>query len=190
MANEQDDAALVLACRRGDARSWEALIEKYKRLIYAIPKRARLDDDQAADVFQMVFSKLVENLDKIEQPERLQAWLVTTARRETIRLINESRRTVSVTSDDEDAPDPLDSIADTNPLPDEVLERLQFQQRIRAGMDAIDERCRNLLQWLYGEVDAPSYAEIAARLGIPEGSIGPTRARCVEKLKKSVGASN
>lgn len=189
MDNDQDDAALVLACRRGDAKSWETLVRRYKRLIYAIPRRARLGDDQADDVFQMVFSKLVENLDKIEQPDRLQAWLVTTARRETIRLINQSRRTVTLVSDDEDAPDPVDSIADTSPLPDEVMERLQLHHRIRTSMDAIDERCRAILQWLYGDGEAPAYTEIATRLGIPEGSVGPTRARCVEKLRKQMEVS-
>jgi RNA polymerase sigma factor (sigma-70 family) len=186
MTNDYDDTQLIRACRNGDAGAWEQLIRRYRRLIYTIPRRAGLDDDQAADVFQVVFSKLFENLDKIAQPDRLQAWLVTTAKRESIRLANQGRRMVSLAGDDESEADPMDNIADNNPLPDEIMERLQFQQRIWVGMDSIDERCRNLLQWLYSDDEAPPYAEIAARLGISEGSIGPTRARCLEKLRKSV----
>jgi RNA polymerase sigma factor (sigma-70 family) len=189
MITQDNDAQLIQACREGNAQAWEKLIQRYQRLIYTIPRRAGLDENQAADVFQMVFSKLFENLNKIAQPERLQAWLVTTAKRESIRLANQGRRVVSLTSyenDDDDNVSPIDNIVDTNPLPDEVLERLQFQQRIWDGMDALDERCRNLLQWLYAEDDAPTYIEIATRLGISEGSIGPTRARCIEKLRKRV----
>jgi RNA polymerase sigma factor (sigma-70 family) len=72
------------ACRRGDEAAWEALVERYQRLIYTIPRRAGLDKDQAAEVFQEVFTTLFEKLETIEQPERLQAWLVTTARRKAV----------------------------------------------------------------------------------------------------------
>ncbi|HKP13543.1 MAG TPA: sigma factor, partial [Blastocatellia bacterium] len=82
------DEALVLACRRGDETAWETLVERFQRLVYTISRRAGLDEDAAADVFQNVFASLVERLDRIEQPDRIQAWLVTTAKRETWRAIS------------------------------------------------------------------------------------------------------
>jgi len=82
------DKQLLLACRQGHESAWEALIDRYQRLIYAIPRRAGLDKDAAADVFQEVFATLFEKLNDIAEPDRLQAWLVTTAKRKTWRLIS------------------------------------------------------------------------------------------------------
>src|SRR5690242_11091622 len=81
------DEALVLACRRGDEAAWETLVERFQRLIYTIARRAGLDEDAATDVFQNVFASLVERLDRIEQPDRIQAWLVTAAKRESWRAV-------------------------------------------------------------------------------------------------------
>jgi RNA polymerase sigma factor (sigma-70 family) len=170
------DLELVSACRRGDQLAWEKLIRRYQRLIYAIPIRAGLDEDQAAEIFQDVFTTLFQKLNDIEEPERLQAWLVTTARRKTWRTI--SRAHSSSEADLSDAA----AVRDEAPLPDEQLFILEEQHRIRVALASLDERCRNLLQMLFYRAEPPSYAEIAAALGIREGSIGPTRARCLEKL--------
>ncbi|MDB5076880.1 MAG: putative polymerase sigma factor, partial [Chloroflexi bacterium] len=83
---EVSDGALLLACRQNDQAAWVALIARYQRLIYSIPRRAGLNPEQAADVFQQVFATLVEHLDQIEHPDRIGPWLVTTARRETWRV--------------------------------------------------------------------------------------------------------
>src|SRR5262245_22351993 len=88
---ETTDKQLLLACRQGDETAWEALIARYQRLVYAIPRRAGLDTDQIAEVFQEVFATLIEKLDEIEQPDRLQAWLVTTSRRKTWRIISKEK---------------------------------------------------------------------------------------------------
>ena len=181
-ANGDSDLQLVLACRRGDQLAWEKLIRRYQRLIYAIPLRAGLDEDQAAEIFQEVFTTLFQKLNDIEEPERLQAWLVTTARRKTWRTISKAhvRRRSDVNADlpaDEAA-----AIRDEAPLPDEQLLILEEQHRIRTAVSLLDERCRTLLQMLFYRSEPPSYAELAASLGIPEGSIGPTRARCLAKL--------
>lgn len=179
---KDSDLELVLACRRGDQLAWEKLIRRYQRLIYAIPLRAGLAEDQAADIFQDVFTTLFQKLNDIEEPERIQAWLVTTARRKTWRLRSEAQaRPRSVSNADSLATESV-PILDAAPLPDERLMILEEQHRIRTAVSLLDERCRNLLQMLFYSGDPPSYAEIAASLGIPEGSIGPTRARCLEKL--------
>lgn len=176
----RDDAALVHACRQGDTGAWERLVHRYRRLIYTIPRRARLGDADAADVFQTVFARLHENLDTLAQPERLQAWLVTTARRETLRLLRERARSVEDPAAGAAAPEPVDP----DPLPEALLEQLQLHHRVRQALERLPEPCRTLLGLLYGENEPPPYAEISARLDMPEGSIGPTRARCLAKLRR------
>jgi len=180
------DAQLISACRRGDESSWESLIHRYKRLIYAIPRKAGLDDDQAADVFQEVFATLLQKLNDIEDPDRLHAWLVTTARRKTWRVISKARN-LSSWSEDEESDDHLARIPDEAPLPLDVLEQLEQQHRVRQAVAGLDERCQKLIKMLFYQSEPPSYADIAAALGTSEGSIGPTRARCLEKAMKLLG---
>ena len=182
---ESTDKQLLLACRRGDETAWETLIARYQRLIYAIPRRAGLDPDQMAEVFQDVFATLVEKLDEIEQPDRLQAWLVTTARRKTWRIIAKEK-SGPLSTDDESLENEVRQLAGNNPLPDEVLLKLEEQHEVRTALAALDERCRTLLTLLFYTAEPPAYAEIARQLGSSEGSIGPTRARCLEKLLKSL----
>jgi RNA polymerase sigma factor (sigma-70 family) len=182
------DAALVARCRRGDGSAWEALVHRYQRLVYAIVLRTGLDEHAAADVFQTVFSRLVTHLDRIAEPDRLQAWIVTSAKREALLQRSRGQRMVSMTRDeDDDGGEGGWDIADESPLPDEVLAELQQAHQVRIGLDRLDGRCRDLLLLLFDGRDAPAYEEVAARLEMPLGSIGPTRARCLEKLRRLVG---
>ena len=183
---QQSDRELILACRRGDQAAWESLVRRYQRLIYTIPRRAGLNEDLAADVFQEVFATLFEKLNEIESPERLKAWLVTTARRKTWRSINRENRLQAFGDDDDDETGEaeLSKLADEAPLPDEALIRLEEQHGLRLAVSQLDERCGKLLTLLFYEEEPLPYAEIAARISAPEGSIGPTRARCLQKLLK------
>jgi RNA polymerase sigma factor (sigma-70 family) len=176
---DDSDLQLVLACRRGDQLAWEKLIRRYQRMIYAIPRSAGLDEYQAAEIFQDVFTTFFQKLNDIEEPEKLQAWLVTTARRKTWRTIARSQ---TRTREDAEASNEADAVRDETPLPDEQLLILEEQHRVRTAVSMLDERCQKLVQMLFYEAQPPSYSEIAASLGIPEGSIGPTRARCLGKL--------
>src|SRR5687767_10140371 len=115
---ERTDEQLLLACRRGEEDAWEALVRRYQRLVYAVPRRAGLDEDAAAEVFQEVFTTLLENVAGIEQPSRLHAWLVTTARRKTWRIITRSKATRAF-GGGEDEEDEMLSVADERALPDE-----------------------------------------------------------------------
>jgi RNA polymerase sigma factor (sigma-70 family) len=179
---QQSDPDLVSACRRGDPLAWEKLIQRYQRLIYTIPRRAGLDEDQSAEVFQEVFTTLFQKLGDIEEPERLQAWLVTTARRKTWRTICKEKAWQPTEPTHEVGVQKESSIPDDAPLPDEQLIILEEQHRIRVGLESLDERCKKLLELLFYAPEPPSYAEIAILMGTSEGSIGPTRARCLEKL--------
>jgi RNA polymerase sigma factor (sigma-70 family) len=177
------DKELLIACRNGDQASWEALVNRYQRLIYAIPRRAGLDEEQARDVFQEVFVTFFQKLDDISEPDRLHAWLVTTARRKTWRLLMKERSFRRGGAADDGTDDAtLAMIPDKTPLPDETMVRLEEQHRIRQAFSGLDERCQKLLSLLYYQREPPSYAEIAEEFGTSEGSIGPTRARCLKKL--------
>ncbi len=191
LAHDDDhdgDAALVARCRHGDGAAWAALVRRYQRIVYAIAMRTGADEHAAADVFQTVFSRLHEHLPRLAQPERLQAWIVTTAKREALRVRQIGRRTVSMTrADDEDgdAGNAIeDGFADDAPLAEEALDRLQQLNLLRSALDRLDLRCRDLLTLLFADDDErPAYDEVARRLALPVGSIGPTRARCLAKLR-------
>jgi RNA polymerase sigma factor (sigma-70 family) len=184
---EVSDEALILACRRSDQAAWEALIARYQRLVYSIPRRAGLDAQQAADVFQQVFASLVEHLHHIEHPARIGPWLVITARRETWRV---SRGRIPAWSPVEGEDDGASGqIADESPLPDEVALRQERREQVRQAMTALGEPCRTLLLMLFFRPEPPPYAQIAAALGTSEGSIGPTRARCLQKIARLLDES-
>jgi len=184
----EDDAALVARCLRGDGSAWEALVKRYQRLVYAIVRRIGLDEHAAADVFQNVFSRLVAHLPKIADPSRLQAWIVTTAKREALLQRSRGQRTVSMTRDDEASGDGAEwDMADDTPGAEQALDDLQQADQVRRALDRLDERCRTLLTLLFADDDErPAYDEVARRLGTSVGSIGPTRARCLDKLRKLV----
>ena len=183
--DERDDATLMAACRRGDASAWESLVNRYQRLIYAIPRRAGLDDDQCADVFQRTFALLVEHLDRIDAPDRVRAWLVTTARREAQRTRQKAARTQPFpTAEDEEGAGAEAALPDLAPLPDAAVLQLEEQHQVRTALARLDERCRQLLTLLFYRTEPATYDEITATVGMPAGSIGPTRARCLEKLGK------
>jgi RNA polymerase sigma factor (sigma-70 family) len=181
-ASDQSDEALVHACRRGDQQAWEQLVRRYQRLIYTIARRAGLDEDQVGEVFQQVFVALFEQIEQIQQPDRLSAWLTTLTRRKTLQLLRGQTTIATLGNDDETAI--AEILADPSPLPDELLIRLERQHTVRRAIAALEERCRVLITLLFSEAEAISYSHIAATLGISEGSIGPTRIRCLQKLRR------
>jgi RNA polymerase sigma factor (sigma-70 family) len=180
---EKSDEDLVAACRQGDEEAWSLLAARYQRLIYAIPRRAGLDEDAAADILQQTFLKLLENLQKIQQPAQIHAWLVTTARRETLHFLRQRKKApqVSLEAGEGDEFKEKEFPSD-EPLADEVLLEMERQHRVRTAVTSLDERCRNLVNLLFYQKAQIPYSEIARILGISEGSIGPTRARCLQKL--------
>lgn len=182
------DDDLLRQCRAGHQGAWSTLVRRFQRLVYTVPRRARLDDALAADVFQTTFQRLFEHLDRIEDGSRVRAWLVTTAKRETLRLLAERQRMVAVDpggdADGGDDPPAIERVPDPAPLQDEQLAQLQELDRVRAAVDRLDPRARQFVELMFLQPEPLPYAELAARLGIPEGSIGPTRARCLAKLRR------
>ena len=180
---EKSDAELIRDCRRGDERAWDRLVERYQRLVFAIPRRARLSDEQAADILQEVFLTLFEKLDDIEQPEKIRSWMVTTAKFKTWAAVRNSRGFYSPETE-EQMEQELAGIRDVAPLADEMLVQLEQQHLVRTALQQIDERCRRIISMLYMGDRAATYAEVAADVSVGESSISPLRARCLKKLEK------
>jgi RNA polymerase sigma factor (sigma-70 family) len=180
---KSSDEELIQACLSGDRLAWETLIGRYQRLVYSIPLRAGLGQAHSAEVFQQVFEKLVKHLDQIEQPGRIGAWLATTARREVWRLSQREGSTRQLMNGG-DHEDEINQLPCQALLPDEILLRLEEQHTVRTALAALDERCRCLLTLLFYRSDPLPYNEVAKALAMAEGSIGPTRARCLQKLRR------
>jgi RNA polymerase sigma factor (sigma-70 family) len=178
---DRSDSELVAACRRGDEDAWQELVLRYQRLIYTIPIRAGLDVDMAGEVFQHTFTMLYRSLPTIDRTDRIRAWLVTTAKRETLRLVRkEARVPIHVSTDDAEV---QETPADL-PLPAEILQRLEEEHMVQVALQQLGERCRTLLTLLYFQESPPSYVDVAAALQIPTGSVGPYRARCLLQLRE------
>ena len=174
----QTDWELIQACRRGDARAWDALLNQYERLVYSIPLNYGLSRDDAADIAQITFTILLQSLDSLREDSRLAPWLATVAKRHTWRVMARQRQEAILPDDDINSFD----------LPDNShvhrLERWEVLEWLHQGLEGLEERCRRLLLLLYFDGQRPSYADIAHALSIPLGSIGPTRARCLQRLKE------
>ncbi|MGI9056860.1 MAG: RNA polymerase sigma factor [Pyrinomonadaceae bacterium] len=180
---EKSDAELVKLCRRGDETAWNALVDRYQRLIFTIPRRAGLSEEQSADVFQEVFMTLFEKLDEIEQPEKVRSWLVTTAKFKTWGTVRSEKGFYAPTTEEEMEFE-MASLKDNAPLAEDVLIQIEQQHLIRTALKELEERCRTILSMLYLTEPSASYAEVAAEINVGETSISPLRARCLKKLAK------
>lgn len=187
---DEADVDLLARCREGDAQAWRALVHRYERLVYTVGRRAGLDDHGTADLFQTVFARLVEHLPRLRDGSKLQAWIVTTAKREVLLLWRRGQRTVSLTPDtDADGEESAAfDVADDTPIAEQALDELQQAEAVRRALDRMDARCRELLLLVFrDDDDGPlGYDEVGRRLGMPTGSVGPTRARCLGKLRTLV----
>ncbi len=168
---------MIRAANGGDEVAWGAIVERFSGLVWATARAHRLAPAEAADVAQTTWLRLVENLDRINDPERLGAWLATTARRECLRNIRLRSR---------ELPTAEDAMFEA-PSEDRAAQGLITRERnaaLRRAFARISERCQELLR-LLAAPEALSYEEIAAALGMPIGAIGPTRARCLDQLRRT-----
>ena len=181
------DGELVAACLGNDAGAWEALIHRYQRLVYSIPIRKGFSAVDAADVFQSVCVLLLEKLPTLRKHEKIASWLITTTTRECWRVAAQWRREGPHETREPDSDrDKVNDIPSSGPLADEESALLEQQQILRDAVDSLPERCRKLISMLFYDKDDPSYSDIARDLRIPVASVGPTRARCLDKLRKGL----
>jgi RNA polymerase sigma factor (sigma-70 family) len=168
---------LVAAARDGDHTSWNRLVDRYTPLLLSIIRRHRLQGDDAEVVVQTVWLRLVEKLGSIREPEALPGWILTTARNECLHVIK-ARTFVSPTDfEDRGWPDG----AGPSALDSDSLTAERHEALLKA-LAVLPERQRALLLLLL-EDPPPSYREISARLDVPVGSIGPTLARAVARVR-------
>jgi RNA polymerase sigma factor (sigma-70 family) len=174
---------LVKRAVAGDTRAWEGLIDKYGRLIWSITREFRLAESDAADVFQTTWMRLIEHVDRLDHPDRVGSWLAATARNECLRCLASHKRLVLASEDVV-----LDGPAAHEPEIDEALLADERAQILREAMTHLPRRWQQLLELLMA--DPPmSYAEISDELGLPVGSIGPTRGRCLARLRVLIDMS-
>jgi len=172
--------ALVRRAATGDQAAWAPLVERYQSLVWSIARSYRLSGDDASDVVQTTWLRLVEHLDRIRDPDAVGSWLATTARNECLAHIRRrGRQGVSL--------DAVPEVADVGPSPGEGVIVRERDAELWAALHHISERCRQLLRILASD-PPPSYQEVGAALSMPVGSIGPTRARCLQKLRSSISA--
>jgi len=184
-SSRADDRALVQACLNGDSDAWEALILRYQRLIYSIPVRSGFSPIDAADIFQGVCLKLYQKLSTLRKQEKISSWLITTTTRECWRVVEQLKReSQPAIYDDDYERDIVNRLAADEPLAEQRHVDLERQQTVRDGITQLSERCRALINLLFYSKEEKSYSEIAQRMNLPVNSIGPTRARCLQKLKR------
>jgi RNA polymerase sigma factor (sigma-70 family) len=175
--NEDDVAQLVRAAAGGDQRSWDRLVDRYAGLVWSVIRGHRLSGADAADASQTTWLRLVEHADGLKDPARVGAWLATTARRECLRILRGAGRQIPY---GEDLPEPPCD----EPEIDARLLRNERDAQLWEAFKRLPQRDQSLLRLLVAE-PAPSYQEIACALDMPIGSIGPTRARCLERLRRA-----
>jgi len=166
-------AGLLARCRAGDQEAWRALLERFGALILSVPRRYGLDASRSDDVFAEVCLALVKALPSLRDPQALPQWLLRTAARATWEVARKWKP---------EEPAALLPLAG-GALPAEQAALLEEEQAVRDALREVPERCRELLRLLYFAVPEPSYDEIARKLKVPRGSLGPTRRRCLEKLR-------
>ena len=170
---------LIDRCKAQDARAWSRLVDTFQSMVYSIARRHGLGVDDCEDVFVATFQILLRSLDRIESPAALPRWIAVTAGREALRVHRISGRT----SDFESAGITLDEIVEKEEAQaEQIAIEANRSAALRKFISQIDLKCRKLLQLLYYEADQ-SYNDISVAIGIPVGAIGPTRARCLEKLR-------
>ena len=177
-----DLADLVRRAADGEQPAWDALVDRFTPLLWSVGRAHRLDREAAADVVQMTWLRLLENLGRIRTPEALPGWLATTARHECLAVLRRSGRELPGWEVDVDVPDTVSDDVDALLLADERNTTLW------RCFNGLTERCRRLLRVVV-TVEKASYAEVAEALGLPVGSIGPTRMRCLDRLRAALARS-
>jgi RNA polymerase sigma factor (sigma-70 family) len=169
-------AALVDGALRGDSPSWDRLVTRFENLVWSVVRGFALSDADSLDAAQMTWLRLVEKLDGVTNPDKVGSWLITTARRECLQIIERRARSLPV--------DPVDAFRHLV-SPQDSLQMVECKDeldRIFAAFKHLSEKCRSLLRVVLSD-PAPTYEEISDALGLPIGTIGPRRQRCLAQLR-------
>lgn len=172
----EEVAELVKQAAAGERQAWDALVKRFNGLIWAIIRKHRLSPADSQDVAQVVWLRLLENLGALREPSRVGGWLATVARHECLRMIRIKNRVVLVPPDDL-----LEGESDSGPSTEEIIADTDHQRAVFEVVSKLEQPCLQLLELVAHQL---SYQEISQILGMPVGSIGPTRGRCLEHLRR------
>ena len=175
-----DDTRLVKECLAGNEEAWSQLIDKYKALIYSIPVKYGLPPHEAADVFQSTCMELLTRLADLREPRALPKWLMQVAHHQCYRLKRQAQRLVSRDAET-DLPEP-----ETPAIAESLVQQTQEEQMLRDAMRTLTPQCRRLVELLFFETPPRPYSEVASELGLALGSIGFTRQKCIERLRRNL----
>ncbi len=172
---------LLAAASAGNADAWNAIVERFSSLLWSVARAHRLSMEDSADVVQNTWLKLLDHLDRIEKPEALPGWLATTSRHECLSMLRRRGRDTLVRDDDL-----AGVVVDVEAAAlDAALLEDERDVQLWDCFGKLSERCQRLLRVLMA-CDRPNYTEVSASLGMPVGSIGPTRMRCLSTLRSLV----
>jgi RNA polymerase sigma factor (sigma-70 family) len=171
------DGELLRAVRRGDPGAWEALVDRFTGRVWAVIRAHRLSHADGSEVHSITWHRLVSHLDTIREPERVGAWLATTARNECLRVLRRAGREVPVDDEIE-----FEGTEGSEPPPDRRLLNQERDAALWKALRMLNEKCQRLLRVLMADPE-PTYNEVSAALGMAVGSIGPTRQRCLATLR-------
>lgn len=177
--SDRDTRRLVRRCQHGDREAWDEFLDRYGRLVWSVAHRQGASAEEAEEIFQRSWVALVEGIQRLEDPDRVVSWVAATARHHAWRLFDEHRRHRRVESLDENRDDRADGAA----ARDEELAADEMAVLVREAVAGMDDRCRQLLELLFLADPPLDYREIAAETGLAVGSIGPIRARCLNRLR-------
>ena len=172
------DEELVAECLAGNQKAWTALVAKYQRLVYSVPLRFHMRPEDAADVFQAVWLELYEELPRLRQPNAVRGWLLTTAFNRCYRSKMKNRKNSELAA----SYALLDSLAESKEA-SQLYQDFEREQMLREAIANLPERCQNMVRMLFYADPPLPYSEVAAKLGLAQGSVGFIRGRCLQKLR-------
>lgn len=179
-AGAWNDPQLVKKCLSGSEEAWCLLIDKYKALIYSIPQKYGLPPHEAADVFQATCMELLMRLPEVREPRALPKWLIQVAYHQCSKWKRQNQRIVSRDSEP-DLQEP-----ETPAIAESLLQQAHEEQMLRESVVTLSARCRRLIELLFFEAPSRSYREVADELGLAVGSVGFTRQKCIERLRRKL----
>jgi RNA polymerase sigma factor (sigma-70 family) len=177
-----EDELLLRHCMLGDESAWSALVRKYANLIFSIPIRRGFSQEDAGDIFQSVFAALLNSMGNIREPAALAAWLIRTTAHACDKMQQRQHRWTSLET-------VLHRGTDSD-MPDEGVHRLERESLVRQALAAQTPECQKLIHLLFFSEPPVAYEDAAAQLGLAKGSMGATRMRCLEKLRRALEQRN
>ncbi|MFJ6480982.1 RNA polymerase sigma factor [Streptomyces sp. NPDC091682] len=182
--SRKGNAELLAGCARGEQACWDEMVERFGRLVWSVVRSHRMNDVDAEDVRQLTWLRLVQNVDRIRDPERIADWLATVARRESLKVLARRKRLVMV-GDSET----LDGLSGHSESPEQITLRAQRREETLRAIDTLSEQCRGVLMLALADPPA-SYDEISTALSMSVGSVGPIRTRCLRRLHRVLAAAD